>query len=74
MAKGSREAARQRLDAAGFITRVPQHEPRCSSCKHVDFASGSFGQTKHDRYCRVLQAGVKTHGHCRMFAQGEAAA
>lgn len=67
MATGSKAEAQRRLQAAGYGTGKPQHEPRCSGCKHVDFASGSVGLTKYDRYCGVLKAGVKTHGHCRMF-------
>ncbi len=67
MAKGSQEAARQRLEAAGYSTRHPQHGPRCSGCKHVDKSVLNMGQTQHDRYCKTLQAGVKTHGACRMF-------
>lgn len=68
MASGSQAAGMQRLQAAGFVKSRPQHEPRCSGCRHVDFASGLYGHTKYDRYCKLLQADVKTHGHCRMFA------
>jgi len=68
MASGSQAQAALRLQGAGFVKSRPQHEARCSGCKHVDFASGSFGHTKYDRYCKLLQAGVKTHGHCRMYA------
>lgn len=68
MATGSQAQARQRLDAAGYTTGLPQHEPRCSGCTHVDFSAKLLGGTAHDRYCKLLQAGVKTHGHCRMHA------
>lgn len=66
MAEGSRAAAQQRLQAAGYTQHRPQHEPRCSHCTHVQLSGAMLGNTQHDRYCALLKAGVKTHGGCRM--------
>lgn len=68
MASGSQAAARERLQAAGYTTGKAQHEPRCEGCRQVELTAAGVGHTARDRYCKVLQAGVKTHGHCRMFA------
>lgn len=66
MADGSRAAAQQRLQAAGYTQGRAQHEPRCSNCTHVQLSGAMLGTTQHDRYCALLKAGVKTHGGCRM--------
>lgn len=60
-----RDEARQRLQAAGYTTGRSQHEARCSSCTHCALSGGMF-KTAHDRHCKLLDAGVKTHGACRM--------
>lgn len=66
MAAGSQATRKAVRDAAGYRTGLPQHEPRCSSCKYsVRPVMGNF--TQHDLRCDRHHTGVKTHGWCDVW-------
>lgn len=62
MATGSQAAARARLQAACYRTKVAQYLDRCDKCLH---ATG--GTKQHGLHCCMHGCAVKTHGWCTDF-------
>jgi polyferredoxin len=69
MASGSAATARARRDAAGYWQGASSAngQPRCERCSHVAPSPKLLGKSRYDRLCSLHDAGVKTHGCCRLF-------
>lgn len=69
-----RATARANLLAAGYRTGASSAnaQPRCQACQHAGEVPGlQLGLTRHDRFCGLHMAKVKTHGCCQRFARQE---